>query len=351
MASSASQRVAAEALPPPPNQLVAFYELVEKRAMAGQLCRYARSVELSSQAATQAEALFRDDSLVVAHLRMNESACLASLATEASGAEQDTLLRRAWAVLLSLTNLLLRRLADNTLLPGTVREEEIEYAARDQAAAFKATNEPVPSPEELRAVASTMGYNTLLNAMFRSLDLLTLPFWSTVQKKMVESFVLRGLDVIPRTAGIQAHLIIDYEGYLVAMIKENMTPRNYGSAFCTAVLRKWRSNAVSSVLHARGVLQTGVAKSEQSHAEFQARRRADIAKHGLRDCALPSCAKTEKTVKEFSLCAGCRAQVYCCLEHQALDWKAHKKECREKEAARRAEEEAEGDGTGAGAAA
>ena len=130
-----------------------------------------------------------------------------------------------------------------------------------------------------------------------------------------------------------------------------MTPRNYGSAFCTAILHKWRSNAVSSVLGARGVLHTGVAKSEQSQAELYARQRGDIAKHGLRDCALPSCSKTDKTVKEFSLCAGCRSQVYCCLEHQALDWRAHKKACKEKQAARLAEEAAEEEAeAGAGAA-
>ena len=147
--------------------------------------------------------------------------------------------------------------------------------------------------------------------------------------------MLQGLDVIPRTAGIHADLIA-YEDDLVAIIKEKMTPRNFGSAFCAAVLRKWRSNAVSSVLEARGILQTGVAKYKKSHAEFDARQRADIATHGLRDCALPSCSKTEKTVKEFSLCAGCRSQVDCCLEHQALDWKAHKKACKEKEARPRA---------------
>ena len=85
-------------------------------------------------------------------------------------------------------------------------------------------------------------------------------------------------------------------------------------------------------------LQTGIAKYEEFNAEFAAWQRADIAKHGLRDCALPSCSKTEKTVNEFAGCSGCRSVVYCCLEHQALDWKAHKKTCRETEAARLAEE-------------
>ena len=80
----------------------------------------------------------------------------------------------------------------------------------------------------------------------------------------------------------------------------------------------------------------------------KARRRRQTR---LRDCALPSCSKTEKTVSEFKLCAECRLQVYCCLEHQALDWKAHKKACEEKEAARRAEEKADDEGTGGGSAA
>ena len=131
-----------------------------------------------------------------------------------------------------------------------------------------------------------------------------------------------------------------------------MNPRDcdYEPAFWAAVLRKWRSNAVSSVLRACGVLQTGIAKSEQSNAEFEARQRADIAKHGLRDCALPSCSKTEKAVKEFAGCSGCRSVVYCCLEHQALDWRAHKKACREKEAAWLAADEGADEEAGARAA-
>ena len=96
------------------------------------------------------------------------------------------------------------------------------------------------------------------------------------------------------------------------------------------------------------MLQTGIDDAARGLAQFEALQRADIAKHGLRDCALPYCAKTEKTVKEFAGCTGCRSVVYCCLEHQALDWRAHKKACRKKAAARLDTEEA---GAGSGASA
>ena len=266
MASSSSQRGAGRA-PLPPDRLAAFYKLVDKKAIAGELCRHARAAELSASAAV----------------------------------------------------------------------------------IKKAKNEPVLSPAVLRAQASTVGYNTLLDAMVRSLVLLQLLVWPAAQKRMAELFVLQGLDVIPRTAGIPAGWTPTEED-LTAIFEKLMNPRKYEPTFCAAVLRKWRSNAVSSVLRARGVLLTGIAKFEQSHDEFNARQRADVAKHGLRDCALPSCSMTEKTVKEFAGCTGCRSVVYCCLENQALDWRAHKKACREKEAARPAEEGAVEE-TGGGAAA
>ena len=322
MASSSAQRGAASRARPPPDQLASFYKLVDKKVIAGVLCRHARSAELSAQAAVQAEALFGDDSLVLASLRMCESESFNSLNLQASGAEKEALLRRSWKLLVSLVTLLLRRLEADTLLPGTIREEELDVEAHALAATVKAKNKQV-SPALLRAAASTMGYKTLLSAMFRSLDLLPFPYWTQHERKMVASFVLRGLDIIPRTAGIPADATTGEEN-LVSIIKEVLSPQRHGPAFCDLVLRKWRSEAVSSVLRARGVLQTGIAEYEQCKAEFIARQHADIAKHGLRDCALSSCAKMEKTVKEFAGCSGCRSVVYCCLEHQALDWRAHK---------------------------
>ena len=349
MASSSVGR-GAERAPPPPDRLAVFYKLVEKKVIAGVLCRFARAAELAAEAATHAEALFADDSLVVARLRTDGSIELSNVASKASGAEREAYARQSWALLISAIPILLRRLDSNTLLPGTIREEELDYEAYMQAAVKKAKRKPVPPPAELRSLASTLGYDTLLLAMFKGLDLLPCPWWSAAQKMSVESFVLQGLDTVPRTTGIPAGLI-EGENGLVALIEhEGMSPRLYGPVFCAAVLRKWRSEAVSSVLRARGALQSGVAKSEQNIAEYEARQLTDIAKHGLRDCALSSCSKTEKTVKEFAGCSGCRTVVYCCLEHQALDWRAHKKACREAEAARLADEGAEKE-TGGGAAA
>ena len=196
MASSSAECSAPRA-PPPPDQLAAFYKLVDKQTTASVLCRHARSADLSSQAALEAEALFVDDSLVISDLQMSENTALTNLAREAGGAEKEALHRRAWAVLVSAINLLLRRLEADTVLPGTLREEELDYEAHSKASVFKAKNEPVPPPFLLRSWASMLGYVTLLNAMVTSLHLLRYSYWPTVQKRVVESCVLRGLDVIP----------------------------------------------------------------------------------------------------------------------------------------------------------
>ena len=143
--------------------------------ITGALCRHARHAELSALAASQASALFGDDSLVLAYLQYSESESLACLGA-ASGAERLAYLRRSWEVLLSLVTLLLRRVAANTLLPGTIREEELDFNAHVQVAVRKATNTQFQaSNDELRALSSAFGYDTLLNAMYRSLDFLGSP--------------------------------------------------------------------------------------------------------------------------------------------------------------------------------
>ena len=322
---------------PPAPELAAFKGLVEKVVTAGVLSRHARHLELAGRAVSQAEALYTEDSLVVAFCRGNEARGLWNMSCDAhkagSYAEEEAFDKRAWALLHPLHALLLRRVAANTLLPGTMRQEESEFGAYMFASAYAATNKPVPSNAELQAVGQLMGYDVLLEASITTLDLLGSRRWSRAQEASAQLFVLDALDVIPRIAGALTRSA--QERGLAHMI-ETIDQQSCDPAFYNAMLRKWRSPAVSNVLRARGALQTGVAEHAQNTAdEFEARRCADIEKIGLRECAWPSCDKVERSVREFKQCSGCRSVWYCSPEHQMLDWGEHRKVCGELDAARR----------------
>jgi hypothetical protein len=61
-------------------------------------------------------------------------------------------------------------------------------------------------------------------------------------------------------------------------------------------------------------------------ASIRARAAGDVARHGLRRCALPSCNSTEPHPKCFKLCGRCRGVTYCSPAHSVEDWKRHKRE-------------------------
>jgi hypothetical protein len=60
-------------------------------------------------------------------------------------------------------------------------------------------------------------------------------------------------------------------------------------------------------------------------AAVQERAAADVARFGLRSCALPGCEATEPHPKAYKLCGRCKAAAYCCQPHAAEDWKRHKR--------------------------
>ena len=60
-----------------------------------------------------------------------------------------------------------------------------------------------------------------------------------------------------------------------------------------------------------------VADAEKQHAAAT-----------LRCCALGACGAREVHEAQFKSCAACKAIVYCCREHQAADWPAHKAACK-----------------------
>ena len=325
---------------------MAFYALVEKSTTANMLGRFSCCAELCDRAAENAARLWGNNSLVVAHLRVGEAGSLRNLTSvSTSSSEKEALRRRAWAILVPVHALLLRRLEDNTLLPGTIKEEEVTYYARLQASACKASDKPVLSAVALQSVDAVLGYTTLLDTIFFTLALLSELRASALPQESAHSFVLTALDAIPQTATMQHKVWSEVD--LMAMMETDMKPQYFEPSFCAAVLRKWRSSALADVLRARGMLQTGVAAFQESLAALDARQRADIEKIGLQECAWPSCDKVDRTVREFKQCSGCRSVWYCSPEHHTLDWGAHKKECQKLDKARRAAMAAGGEASGA----
>jgi hypothetical protein len=71
-------------------------------------------------------------------------------------------------------------------------------------------------------------------------------------------------------------------------------------------------------------LRAQIYSSERE--QFSLRAAADVARHGLRSCALPFCGATEAYPKTYKLCGRCRGVAYCCAAHCAEDWKRHKRE-------------------------
>ncbi len=60
-------------------------------------------------------------------------------------------------------------------------------------------------------------------------------------------------------------------------------------------------------------------------SDQQQRAAADVARHGLRACALPECDAVEPQPKTFKICSRCRAVCYCSAAHQQADWHRHKR--------------------------
>jgi hypothetical protein len=67
-------------------------------------------------------------------------------------------------------------------------------------------------------------------------------------------------------------------------------------------------------------ISIGVLAAERERAS------ADVARHGLRRCALPECQQAEPHPKAFKLCGRCRKVVYCSAAHQQEDWRRHKRD-------------------------
>lgn len=107
--------------------------------------------------------------------------------------------------------------------------------------------------------------------------------------------------------------------------------------FKEALTQAWGGVDLRSALLSRRVFDgdNGTTEAaEELAARLEAKAAADVAKHGYRSCALPSCGRREASVFEFKTCGACEAVVYCSRQHAAAHWPAgHKQVCKELKAA------------------
>ena len=118
----------------------------------------------------------------------------------------------------------------------------------------------------------------------------------------VESFVLRVVDSMQPAAQSLAEYRLPEEIALASSLQGALAgdyPR-LNAAFIASLRSKWTAAAMMQMRRARGLLD----KSEVVKGiveEDKTRWRADIAKHGLKECALPSCGKLEASVGQHAV--------------------------------------------------
>ena len=117
----------------------------------------------------------------------------------------------------------------------------------------------------------------------------------------------------------------------------------YPTAFIASLRTKWTAAAMVQMRRTRDLLDAPET-IQKVIKDNSTRWRADVAQHGLKHCALPSCDKREVCVRQFGSCSRCRSEWYCSAEHGVLHWNEHKPICRATTAAQQAAADA---GTGA----
>jgi hypothetical protein len=296
--------------------------LLRLRAMmqAVALARFARAVELSERALAAAEATLPDDSLVVAYLQKvvrhwrihYTEDVLASVKTPgyfhaltAAWARDEqalalsqrclALLHARWraGTLFSLTPEEAAFFADG-LQRSSAGAEVYVPCAGDAACCWPALRTPVEEEARVRGVHG---------ALCTALDLHT-----------------RGdlLNVVCNTRDAMKNLLtysmVGPPHGLVQQLRSvcGLTPAD------EIALRELQQH--------NDALRQGTVSGAELLASRQERSAEDVARHGLRRCALPACDAQEAHPKLFKLCGRCRGAAYCCAGHSKEDWKRHKRE-------------------------
>ena len=344
----------AGALPPlaPPNaagepvDTMHLDRLVEKALAASKSGRYALAAAFYKHAADEALRL-HGDTFVCTFLTLQRSheLTLQAQLEAVPPQERTALYSEAWALVSSCLPLIARRLDANTMLPGRGTAVELAFFKRNVVTRNATFDKPPLSTRGLQLVGLFLGYTTAVIAAELLLRLLP---WRNIEGHDVEAeaFVLRVVDCMLPAARSMPEFSSPGEmqfAFTMQQIFAGAFPK-YDATFLASLRSKWTAAAMVQMRRERN-LPDASERAGKLIEKGTTRWRADVAEHGLRSCALPSCDKKEASVQQYKFCSACRSVWYCSEEHGALHWTEHKPVCRATVAAQQAADDA-----GAGAA-
>ena len=227
-----------------------------------------------------------------------------------TAAERTALLDEAWALLSSSLPLLVRRMDDNTMLPGRGTAVELTFY-KWYRQVKRVVNGVTPHPARtLRLSGLSLGYATTAFAACLMLNCASQsPGLSANELQNAQAFVLRAVDSMQPAARSLGDSTLPEEFALAFRLRRTL---NGGPlldpAFITSLRTKWTAAEMVQMRRARRLLDPELGERFQEiFQDSNTSRRADVAKHGLKECALPLRGKREASAGQHKRCSACRS--------------------------------------------
>ena len=322
---------------PSPDAVQAFYELFQKGASASSQRRFLRAAEYFGRAASAARALCGENGgHCVVHALLWQSGVLIDH-LQTSGSLDGAMWLEAQRLVAECRRILNARLSANTCLVGRCFAVEEDFFAR--YALIMAEVAGLALNPNIEALAQSMkgevGCDACMTTAVRGFAFvypgsLFGPAHPRIELngvalKEAQTFVLRCVG----NMSTARHSARTSERKFAEEVRDLLASDRLELPFKADLARAWERPALQNALRARGVFEEKDLAIRTKFSEtLEKKVAADREKHGLRWCALPSCAKQETHVFDFKACSACKAVVYCSAEHGALHWsQSHRKEC------------------------
>ena len=295
--------------------------------------RVLRAAEYYGRAAADARVLWGDKGAlcVVCVLIRQSNVLVEHVRVTASADDATPLWLEAQRLLAECRRILNSRLSANTCLVGRCFAVEEDFFVRYNVMVVSTVVSKALTSEQranLVRVKRQVGYEACMETAYAGLQFAYSAPLMVKERAEMQAFALRCVGIMATAT----HPSIVGEQHFAKLIRDLLASNHLEQPFKAELARVWNRPALQNALRARGVFEEGDAEDAAIKKEIDEtldkKAAADLAKHGLRWCALPSCAKQELRVFDFKQCSACKAVMYCSAEHAALHWTAtHRKEC------------------------